>query len=150
MASNQQGVSFTGFVPQGTMLIMASAPGASWDAIRSILIRRGHTVDFSLANSSTHEDLGSYDLLILELNVYDVEAVQQCARLRQVTLAPLLVLVPETARSQGIQALELGADTFMLSPFNKREIVARSEALVRRYRQLWPSHLASQIAGEED
>lgn len=135
--SNQQSARIAALVAKGHVLIMASAPGATWEAVSSILSRRGHTVEFALPAISAAQDLESYDLLILDLNVHDVEAVQLCARLRQVTLVPLLVLAPESARTLGIQALELGADTFMLSPFNKRELVARSEALVRRYRQLW-------------
>jgi DNA-binding response OmpR family regulator len=149
MAPDQQAVSLNSFVPLGKMLIIASSSGATWDVVCSGLIRRGHKVDFTVSDVSVIQDLESYDLLILDLNVYDVEAVQQCARLRQVTLAPLLVLVPETARSQGIQALELGADTFMVSPFDKREIVARSEALVRRYRQLWFPVNPGQVQGQE-
>jgi DNA-binding response OmpR family regulator len=82
-------------------------------------------------------DLDRYDLLILEIDNHDPEAVQQCVRVREVTLAPLLVLVPEMARNQGIQALMLGADSFVALPFNRSELVARSEALIRRYRRMW-------------
>jgi DNA-binding response OmpR family regulator len=46
-----------------------------------------------------------YDLLVLEIDARDEESVQFCAQLRTVSLVPLLVLVSETARSQGIQAL---------------------------------------------
>lgn len=147
MAPDQQTMNLNSFVPLGKMLIIAPSSSATWDVVCSGLIRRGHKVEFTVSDLSAIQDLESYDLLILDLNVHDVEAVQQCARLRQVTLAPLLVLVPETARSQGIQALELGADTFMVSPFDKREIVARSEALVRRYRQLWSLANPGQVQG---
>lgn len=149
MVSNQQNVSFSGSVAKGHVLFMASAPGATWEAVSSILSRRGYKVEFALPDITMAQDLASLDLLILEINVYDAESVQWCASLRTVTLAPLLVLVPETARSHGIQALELGADTFMLSPFNKHEIVARSEALVRRYRQLWSLADSSQSEGQK-
>ncbi len=131
---------FTSYVPPGYVLLIAPPAATSREAVRSVLARRGHTVEFnSSANSAVDSsgDLDRYDLLILELDTVDEEAVQVCARLRAVTFAPLMVLVPETARSQGIRALELGADTFIVTPFDRREIVARSEALVRRYRRLW-------------
>ena len=128
---------FTSYVPPGNVLVVAPPTGGTREAIRSILMRRGHAVDLSESALDNVGNFDRYDLVILELNTVDERAVQDCARLRDVTLVPLLVLVPETARSQGIRALELGADTFTVTPFNRREIVARSEALVRRYRQLW-------------
>ncbi|HSN75279.1 MAG TPA: response regulator [Anaerolineae bacterium] len=117
-------------------MVVASPSGVAHEVVRAILKRRGHTVDFTHLDFSTIDTLDRYDLLILEIDMHDAEGVQQCVRVREVTLAPLLVLVPETARNQGIQALDLGADSFVLLPFNRSELVARSEALMRRYRQM--------------
>lgn len=139
MDQGQQRAGFTGSVPQSNILVMGLASGSAREAIRAILKRRGHAVDFAPADTSAMAQLESadfVDLLVLELDIHDMEAVQLCAQLRQVTIAPLLVVVPETGRSQGIQALELGADSFITAPFDRRELVARSEALIRRYRHM--------------
>lgn len=130
---------FTGSVPQSNILVMGLPSGSAREAIRAILKRRGHSVEFAPADTSVIAQLESadfVDLLVLELDIHDSEAVQLCAQLRQVTIAPLLVVVPETGRNQGIQALELGADSFVAAPFDRRELVARSEALIRRYRHM--------------
>lgn len=132
-----QHVGFLAVVPQGTVLVMGHAADGAREAVRSILKRRGHSVEFAPPDFNAIaaiDNVDVYDLLVLDLDIHDAEAVQLCAQLRQITLAPLLVLVPETARNQGILALELGADSFVVMPFDRRELVARSEALVRRYR----------------
>jgi DNA-binding response OmpR family regulator len=137
MVSAQQRASSISVVPQGNVLVIGSPSGVAHEVVRAILNRRGHTVDVAHLDISAIGDLGRYDLLVLEIDTHDADGVQHCVRVREVTLAPLLVLVPETARNQGIQALNLGADSFVLLPFNRSELVARSEALMRRYRQLW-------------
>jgi two-component system response regulator CpxR len=75
-----------------------------------------------------------YDLVLLEADTRDPGAFALLDRLRKVSIVPVMVLIPVTARGQGIHALELGADCFVLLPFDRRELVARSEALIRRYR----------------
>jgi DNA-binding response OmpR family regulator len=115
---------------------MTSSSSSTREVVRAIFKRRGHTVSLATVDISAVGGLDRFDLLILEIDVHDPEGVQQCVRVREETLAPLLVLVPETARNQGIQALLLGADSFVLLPFNRSELVARSEALMRRYREM--------------
>jgi DNA-binding response OmpR family regulator len=137
MASVQHRAGLVGIVTEGNILVMASPSSAATEVVRAIFTRRGHTVSFAHLDISAIDDPDQYDLLILEIDVHDPEGVQQCVRVREVTLAPLLVLVPETARNQGIQALMLGADSFVSLPFDRSELVARSEALMRRHRQLW-------------
>ena len=133
----QQSAGSISIVPEGNILVIGPPSGVAREAIRAALKRRGHTVDIAHLDISAMDDIDRYDLLILEIDTHDAEGVQHCVRVREVTLAPLMVLVLETARSQGIQALDLGADSFLLLPFNRRELVARCEALMRRYRQLW-------------
>jgi DNA-binding response OmpR family regulator len=137
MVSVQHRAGLAGIVTEGNILVVASPSSAAHEVVRAIFKRRGHTVSFAQVDISAIDDPDQYDLLILEIDIHDPEGVQQCVRVREVTLAPLLVLVPETARNQGIQALMLGADSFVSFPFNRSELVARSEALMRRYRRLW-------------
>jgi len=151
MDHEQQIVGLTGTVSQSNALVVGPPWGGAREAIRSILRRRGHLVEFApadLAVIQAVDQLSAFDLVVLELDSQDLEAVQLCGQLRQVTLAPLLVVVPETGRSQGIRALELGADSFVVAPFDRRELVARAEALIRRYRHSFaPVAAASALAG---
>ena len=137
MVSVQQRASFASIAPQGNILVLGSPSGGAPEAVQAILRRRGHSVELAPADINAISHIDKYDLLVLELDTHDAGAVRLCARLRTMTFVPVLVVVPETARNQGIQALELGADSFIVAPFDRRELVARSEALVRRYRHMF-------------
>lgn len=99
------------------------------------LLRRGHRAAFSPWPVDPAGASDRLDLLVLEPDAGDPDGLQFCRTLREYSRVPLLIIVPLTARSRGIQALELGADSFMVSPFDRRELVARCEALIRRYRR---------------
>ncbi|MEA3337223.1 MAG: hypothetical protein U9R25_15055 [Chloroflexota bacterium] len=99
----------------------------------AILRRRGHWVDKLPLSSHTKDNLGDYDLVAIALNANQPDGLTYCVELRQISKVPVLILVEWTARNMGIQALELGADSFMLTPYDRRELVARAEALIRRY-----------------
>lgn len=137
MTSTEQLTVHPGIISHSRVLIIGPGASIAQDVVQSAFTRRGHTTDLTSIEQSIDLELDRYDLLILELDMDDTEAAQSCVRLRRLTLAPLLVLVPATARSQGIKALELGADSFVVIPFDRRELMARSEALVRRHRGLW-------------
>ncbi len=134
MVSAQQRASNSIVIPQAHVLVIGPQMGALQDLLRVVLMRRGHRVDFASSTASAAENGAQYDLLMIEIDPHNADTMQLCARVRQETLTPLLVLVPETARNQGVQALELGGDMFITIPFDRRELVARVEALVRRNR----------------
>lgn len=137
MTSSQQTTVHPGLISHSHVLIISPRTSVAQNVVQSAFTRRGHAADLTSIQNYSSLDLDGYDLLILELDVDDAEAAQFCVQLRLLTLTPLLVLVPTTARSQGIKALELGADSFVVVPFDRRELMARSEALVRRHRHLW-------------
>lgn len=103
--------------------------------VTNALLRRGHRTCFTPLPVIPSIELDSFDLLVLEPDASDPDALRICSALRAFTRVPLLVIVPLTSRSRGIQSLDLGADSFMLAPFDRRELLARCEALIRRYRQ---------------
>ncbi|HRX04190.1 MAG: hypothetical protein KDI07_14960 [Anaerolineae bacterium] len=103
--------------------------------VTSALLRRGHRAGFVPLPVAPSRELDRFDLLVLEPDPGDPDALRICSTIRDFTRVPLLVIVPLTSRSRGIQALDLGADSFMLAPFDRRELLARCEALIRRYRQ---------------
>ena len=117
------------------LLLVGAADAGSLDMAASILRRRGHRVEVDRALGEDLSLFDPYDLVVLELDARNSMALAFLGRLRQASIVPLLVLIPMTGRSQGIRALELGADCFIVFPFDRRELVARSEALIRRYRQ---------------
>jgi DNA-binding response OmpR family regulator len=116
------------------IVLIALEASASREQVIAVLGRRGHHAAFLRWPVQPSAELHSHDLIVLEPDINDPGAMRFCQALRTFSRLPLLVMVPYLSRSRGIQALELGADSFILTPFDRRELIARCEALIRRYR----------------
>jgi DNA-binding response OmpR family regulator len=80
---------------------------------------------------------GSYDLLILDLGLPDLDGLEVCRRLRAAGLGtPVLVLTARAEIEDRVRGLDAGADDYLAKPFALAELLARVRALARRPRQL--------------
>jgi two-component system, cell cycle response regulator CtrA len=74
-----------------------------------------------------------YDVIILDLTLPDIDGYEVLRRLRAAHVrTPVLIMSGRTAIDCKIKALGLGADDFMIKPFNAGELIARIRAVVRR------------------
>ena len=74
-------------------------------------------------------DLILLDVMMPKKNGYDV-----CKAIRKKDpLVPILFLTAKTTESCTVHGLELGADDYMIKPFDSKEMVARVKAVLRRY-----------------
>lgn len=55
-----------------------------------------------------------------------------CARIRELCQVPIIILGRDHEESAGVDLLEMGADAYLTSPLNFRELLARVRSLVRR------------------
>lgn len=75
----------------------------------------------------------SYDLLILDVMLPDVDGFDVCRRLRGVGHAvPILMLSARSLVEDRIKGLNSGADDYLTKPFDSNELSARVRALLRR------------------
>jgi two-component system response regulator MprA len=73
------------------------------------------------------------DLLILDWMLPDLSGVEVCQRLRSTGLQlPVLMLTGRDAVADRVQALDAGADDYLVKPFSIEELLARLRALTRR------------------
>ncbi|NLK87068.1 MAG: response regulator transcription factor [Clostridiaceae bacterium] len=73
------------------------------------------------------------DVLVLDVMLPGIDGFEVCTRLRD--RMPELIIIMLTARGQDIDkitGLELGADDYMVKPFNPRELTARINTVLRR------------------
>jgi two-component system response regulator QseB len=90
------------------------------------LVRDGEQADAALAHNE-------FDLVILDLGLPRLDGTEVLARLRRAGKAtPVLVLSARDAVRDRIQALDLGADDYLIKPFDVDELLARLRVLERR------------------
>src|SRR5438309_5888267 len=75
----------------------------------------------------------SFDLVILDIRLPLKDGWTVCRELRQAGLqVPVLMLTASGAYEERVKGLDLGADDYLVKPFDVRELLARVRALLRR------------------
>jgi two-component system cell cycle response regulator CtrA len=86
--------------------------------------------------------LYDYDIIILDLILPDIDGYEVLRRLRAARVhTPILILSGLAELDHKIKGLGFGADDFLTKPFDRRELLARVQAIVRRSK----GHAASAI-----
>jgi len=74
-----------------------------------------------------------YDIIILDLMLPDIDGYEVLLRLRSAKVqVPILILSGLSGSEQKIKGLGFGADDYLTKPFNRGELIARIQAIVRR------------------
>lgn len=105
------------------------------DGIKSGLRLLGLTVDHAdtVSRADAALNMGSFNVCVLDLGLPDGDGRQLLSRWRARGMAlPILVLTARDAVHHRIDALTIGADDYMVKPFDLDELAARLHALVRR------------------
>ena len=77
--------------------------------------------------------LYDYDIIILDLILPDIDGMEVLRRLRDArVVTPVLILSGLTESENKVKGLASGADDYLTKPFNKAELLARIQAIVRR------------------
>ena len=74
----------------------------------------------------------SPDLCIIDLGLPDMDGIEAMQRVKAQSACGILILTGRAHVSDRVMGLELGADDYMLKPFEPRELVARVRSIVRR------------------
>lgn len=73
------------------------------------------------------------DLVLLDLMLPGMDGYQVCAEIRKTSLVPIIMLTAKGETFDKVLGLELGADDYIVKPFDPKELVARVKAVLRRY-----------------
>jgi two-component system phosphate regulon response regulator OmpR len=76
----------------------------------------------------------SFDAVILDLMLPDMDGLEVCRRLRAGADTPILMLTARGDAMDRIVGLEMGADDYLPKPFEPRELLARLRSILRRAR----------------
>ena len=72
------------------------------------------------------------DLVLLDLMLPGIDGLEVCKRIHQKTDIPVIMLTAKGEVFDRVLGLELGADDYIVKPFEPKEIVARIKAVLRR------------------
>ncbi len=74
------------------------------------------------------------DLVVLDRRLPRIDGDEVCKRIRSTSDTPILMLTGEKGAAERTALLEAGADDYLEKPFDRKELVARVRALLRRAR----------------
>ena len=72
------------------------------------------------------------DLVVLDLGLPKLDGIEVCRRIRSSSDAPILILTARSETDDRVEGLDSGADDYLVKPFERKELLARSRALMRR------------------
>ena len=80
-----------------------------------------------------------FDLIILDLMLPGIDGYQVCREIRHTSDVPIIMLSAKGETFDKVLGLELGADDYMIKPFDSKELVARVRAVLRRFQVKQPA-----------
>lgn len=82
--------------------------------------------------------LKKYDLVILDLTLDELDGLDVCKKIREISDIPIIISSARSLVQDKIEALKLGADDYLPKPYDPRELEARILSNVRRYKEFTP------------
>jgi two-component system, OmpR family, response regulator len=84
-----------------------------------------------LASEALHSEI--YDIVLLDLGLPDIDGIEVLKRIRsKKARMPIIILTARDGLNARIQGLDLGADDYLVKPFEIGELLARMRAVMRR------------------
>ena len=108
------------------------------DGLRVNLQRKEYEVELAADGAKALEMAreGGWDLVLLDVRIPEIDGFEVCRRLRDENdFTPILMLTARTQPDDIVYGLKVGADDYVVKPFDLAELLARIEVLLRR--QQW-------------
>ena len=85
------------------------------------------------------------DMVLLDVMMPRMDGLEVCRRIRKLGNTPVMMLTAKGETFDKVLGLELGADDYMVKPFDTKEVVARIKAVLRRYQPAKPEEPAAEL-----
>jgi two-component system OmpR family response regulator len=117
----------------GRILIVDDDPEIR-DLLAQFLTQHGYRVTTAEGGVAMDAELArqSADLVVLDLMLPGEDGLSICRRLRANSSISIIMLTAVSEETDRIVGLEMGADDYLVKPFNPRELLARIKAVLRR------------------
>jgi two-component system KDP operon response regulator KdpE len=88
------------------------------------------------------------DLIILDVMMPGMDGFTCLARIREFSMAPVIMLTAKGEEADKVRGLDLGADDYLTKPFGPKELLARVRAVLRRQDGTKPAEMAVLTLGD--
>lgn len=104
------------------------------ELLRLYLEKEGYTVSIVNDGESAVKSFGEIqpDLMLLDIMLPRLDGWQVCREVRKFSDKPIIMLTAKGETFDKVLGLELGADDYVVKPFDAKEVVARVKAVLRR------------------
>lgn len=116
------------------------------ESLRDYLQRHGYRVSVAPEAASARKILAhsAVELVVLDVMMPGEDGLSLCRHLREATALPVILLTALGEDTDRVVGLEMGADDYLVKPFNPRELLARIKAVLRRTQALPPQSEAGE------
>src|SRR3954469_15494903 len=120
--------------PSGGRVLVVEDDADIADVLRRSLRNEGYEVRTSADGVDALDAAAGFfpDLVVLDLGLPRLDGIEVCRRLRAGSDVPILMLTARTETEDRVDGLDSGADDYLVKPFERRELLARIRALLRR------------------
>ncbi|MCL4126354.1 UNVERIFIED_CONTAM: hypothetical protein GTU68_015776 [Idotea baltica] len=80
----------------------------------------------------------TFDLMLLDLMLPDMDGIEICKQVRQFSQLPIIMVTAKSEEIDRLIGLELGADDYICKPFSPREVIVRIKTVLRRTLAIQP------------
>lgn len=115
------------------ILVIEDEPKAA-QYLRQGLTESGYTVDIAATGTDGLHDAmnGNHDLILLDIMLPGVDGFAVLSALRTAKQTPVLMLTARGNTTEKVKGFDLGADDYLVKPFQFPELLARVRALLKR------------------
>ena len=105
------------------------------DLIRMYLEKEGFEVRIAADGGKAVEEFKARepDLVLLDVMLPVLDGWGVCAKIRETSKCPIIMLTAKGEVNDRIHGLEMGADDYLVKPFEMKELIARIKAVIRRF-----------------
>ncbi|MET0250626.1 MAG: response regulator [Novosphingobium sp.] len=120
--------------PSPTRLLLVDDEAKLREPLADYLVRQGFVVTqaASAAEARARLDDGMADLVLLDIMMPGEDGLSLCRHLVETRAVPVIFLTARGEATDRIVGLEIGADDYVVKPFDPRELVARVRSVLRR------------------
>ena len=117
-----------------TRLLLVDDEASLREPLADYLVRQGFVVDqaASAAQARSHLRTKTPDLALLDIMMPGEDGLALCRHMVEARAIPVIFLTAKSEATDRIVGLEIGADDYVVKPFDPRELVARIRSVLRR------------------